>query len=160
MALFPPEDQEVKRAASKTVLALDAPASVDDALEESHQHQMRTGLPVAKALGREVSVLAPKDMESSEQFLAVKTPVRPDIPGWVVGNGHLADVGQRPRDHLSIDGIGDLGKSPARGDQTEAEDISEVVVEDVRRELVAHQHGLDDPLDAGLAQAGHERVDV
>ena len=92
---------------------------------------MRAGLPVREPLGRQVAVLAPEGLERPEQLLDLEATVRSDVPGRLLGDGHLADVGQRARDHLPVDGVGDLGEPAARGDQTEADDIGEVIIEDI-----------------------------
>jgi len=53
-----PDDDEVRAAATQTVLALDAPAAVDDALQKRLQQKLRPRLAVLETLHPVLGVLA------------------------------------------------------------------------------------------------------
>jgi hypothetical protein len=67
---------------------------------------------------------------------------------------------QRAWDHLAVDRVGDLELSALHANQAEPQGVAQVVVERVRRERRHCEHGLQDPPDPRLAQAGDQRVDV
>lgn len=154
-----PADHEVDGAAADAIFAIDEAASVDDALEECHEHELGGDFVVVEAGGDGFAVLGPPVGEGFEEGAEVEVAVRGDEAAGA-GEVFLFDAGgEFAGDDFAVDGVGD-SEFGVGDDEAEVAGVVEVFAEGGAGSGGAGEEGFDDAADAGFAEAGEEAVDV
>ena len=153
-----PDDQQVGAPASQTVLPLDAPAAVDDSLQERLQQELRAGFGVVEARDPVFGVLAEERLEGGQQLVEVEAAVGVDVPGEVLRQLLLRDPGQFPRHDFRVDRVGNAHR-PIPRHQAQVPQVLQVAVGE-RTPVTAAQQWLDHAPHTVLLERVSELVEV
>lgn len=119
--------EQIHAPSTHAVFAIDEPAAIDDALQESHENDLSCRFIVGNALGQNVGMLHPKGDEFVEQHLHIKAPVGQNERMRLDENNIFGGFGQDANDDFFVNGIGDAERA-FRSDQSQIATIGDVVV--------------------------------
>ena len=120
-----PGDEQVGAPPAQAVLPLDAPAAIDDPLQERLQQELRPRFGVVEAGHPVFGVLAEERLERGQQLVDVEAAVVIHVPGDVLDQLGLDRIGELPRHDLRVDRIGDARRVVA-GNQPQVAHVLQV----------------------------------
>ena len=139
-----PQNDQVGAPAPQAVLALDAAAAVDDALQERLQEQLRPRFLEGEAARPVLGVFAEEGLEGGEQLDEVQTTVGANLPRPLLDQALLGRDSQLARHHLGVDGIGDAEWWIA-GDEPQVANVLDVTGGEIAFLATAQQRRDDAP---------------
>jgi len=134
--------------------------TVDEALQERHQHQLRPRLGIWHPRRQHLAVLTPEPRERTQKSLPRQATVGKHKGAWLTLDAIFDATAQHTDDHLLVDRVGDAQRPIRRHEAQIAHIRNIIIIGRIARLGAPGEQWLDHTTHPRLHQLVHQRVQV